>query len=1105
MRLQIHMSRQMLGGLLIILSCISVVSAKPICTVQVGAAGDTFNTSDLSGLRTSGSATFSLETQRSLELQSNKNALGEIRDLNTVPGGILVTSTFGIFFYNEMDGSLRTLWKEALGLTIFSRNVANGVLIAKSTSEFFLFRPETKDFVTVPSVPIERITRAVESQGDLLISATNGLFRYNSAAQRIEKIADEGKLIGPARAGTVDYFGTANGVLRIGPGSGRLGVHPVGEIQSIQRIGGELFFMGPGGIFVSRTSVDPADNHQFVDRIYLPRSEIGRFIPLQKSIVFMIGGVWERYDTEQRTTEIIETPPIGGFTVVTRGSDAFLIGDKSIMIYEDKGKRFVEVYHAAAGSPALKPQNVAYEHGVFFHEGKELIFLDRSEGHVATKLGNVERIVGGNDYVFAFKDGLMWTLDFNERSFKPIELPRVGEVFTGDHIDDGILITGSNGLFWFDFPSHSLEMLYQGNAGRLFAKGKVTDGYLIGTTKGLFEAVTRPLSMGKFVVTNEAHVLEAARSLAPAILRFGINHECGPDFRRDEIAIYSRSSDNEKWNPFKISEFEHVMTPKGVRFSVEPFRLPPGKLMLRAEIKRNGVTYIAGDQINLDIPRVPWEWVIENWRYVAFILTVVLVLINISLFIAARYSDRAWRLATDPSWGTAILRMPLLGIRHSRIVQLWILDRYVRSQVATAQGEVPYLPVPLRASSMLSGSEATTLWPEALFEQLGKPARIWVQGRAGMGKTALFHSLVRRHFGKFGTTAFSLYKRERMILVPIVARQFSHLNEEKTADWVFACIKQTLSIRGLGFEDVGLLRAVLRAGTLGVAIDGIHEVARAPAVLSFAAEYPDVPILVTSQSFTEGPFQVCTLPSGIQEFVNELCILYLGRAAGTAVGTRLHTSGLIQHLRSGYDVRLIVELARKDPVGVPLPDDRLHLYEAVIAEAWPDGEPRRETLEAAAWHLIAEREAREDNRLRADDISADLLDILESASTRAGRWVRLVQKVPGANEGTYEFVHDQMHAYLAAHWFARRTDISAMRRLLADAKGLRDRGLEGQRTTWAFVAAMLDRSSIEALWIDAHAKETPWPMLAQALADRASAEHWPLTLPPETRELGLVA
>jgi hypothetical protein len=162
-------------------------------------------------------------------------------------------------------------------------------------------------------------------------------------------------------------------------------------------------------------------------------------------------------------------------------------------------------------------------------------------------------------------------------------------------------------------------------------------------------------------------------------------------------------------------------------------------------------------------------------------------------------------------------------------------------------------------------------------------------------------------------------------------------------------------------------------------------------------------------------------------------------------------------------------------------------------------------LEAAAWHLIAEREAREDNRLRADDLSADLLDILESASTTAGRWVRLVQKVPGANEGTYEFVHDQMHAYLAAHWFATRTDITAMRRLLADAKGLRDRGPEGQRTTWAFVAAMLDRSSIEALWIDAHAKETPWPMFAQALADRASAEHWPLTLPPETRELGLVA
>ena len=126
-------------------------------------------------------------------------------------------------------------------------------------------------------------------------------------------------------------------------------------------------------------------------------------------------------------------------------------------------------------------------------------------------------------------------------------------------------------MFWFDLPSHSLEMLYQGNVGRLFAQEKVTDGYLIGTTKGLFKAVTRPLSMGKFAVTNGAHVLEASRSLAPATLCFGIDHECGPYFRRDEIVIYSRSNDNEKWNTLMISEFEHVMTPKGVRFSAEGF------------------------------------------------------------------------------------------------------------------------------------------------------------------------------------------------------------------------------------------------------------------------------------------------------------------------------------------------------------------------------------------------------------------------------------------------------------------------------------------------------------------------------------------------------
>jgi hypothetical protein len=284
---------------------------------------------------------------------------------------------------------------------------------------------------------------------------------------------------------------------------------------------------------------------------------------------------------------------------------------------------------------------------------------------------------------------------------------------------------------------------------------------------------------------------------------------------------------------------------------------------------------------------------------------------------------------------------------------------------------------------------------------------------------------------------------------------------------------------------------MLSKGTLAIAIDGLNEVARSQAVSAFAAEFPAAPLFVTSQEPGEPPFEVWRLPGTIAEHVDGLLTLYLGEQQGGVLAMRLRDSGLMQHLRSGYDVRLIIDLAEADPEGTNLPHDRIGLYDAAVAAAWPEGDDRLDKLQAAAWKLMSERGPNEDKRrLKPDeDAPKDLLEQLEAVRERSGRSIRLIRAAPPY----YEFVHDQMNAYLAACWFADRATVAIMKELLEATKIWQD-GLEAQRTLWGFVAVLLDRASLEALWNFA-GDDDRRAVLGRALAERAEREDWTLTRP----------
>ena len=148
-------------------------------------------------------------------------------------------------------------------------------------------------------------------------------------------------------------------------------------------------------------------------------------------------------------------------------------------------------------------------------------------------------------------------------------------------------------------------------------------------------------------------------------------------------------------------------------------------------------------------------------------------------------------------------------------------------------------------------------------------------------------------------------------------------------------------------------------------------------------------------------------------------------------------------------------------------------------------------LQAAAWTLMSERGPNEDKRRLKPDADApkDLLEQLEAVRERSGRSIRLIRGAPPY----YEFVHDQMNAYLAACWFADRPTAAIMKELLDATKVWQD-GLDAQRTLWGFVAAMLDQPRLEALWNFA-GDDDRRAVLGRALVERAEREGWPLTRP----------
>jgi hypothetical protein len=92
-----------------------------------------------------------------------------------------------------------------------------------------------------------------------------------------------------------------------------------------------------------------------------------------------------------------------------------------------------------------------------------------------------------------------------------------------------------------------------------------------------------------------------------------------------------------------------------------------------------------------------------------------------------------------------------------------------------------------------------------------------------------------------------------------------------------------------------------------------------------------VRLLVTSQAKSDESWELWNLPDDISELREQLLVRWLGDENGKALSRRLVAEHLSDFIISGYDLRLIADLASADPDHTPLPSDRISLYRAILA------------------------------------------------------------------------------------------------------------------------------------------------------------------------------
>jgi hypothetical protein len=457
-------------------------------------------------------------------------------------------------------------------------------------------------------------------------------------------------------------------------------------------------------------------------------------------------------------------------------------------------------------------------------------------------------------------------------------------------------------------------------------------------------------------------------------------------------------------------------------------------------------------------PETLWDTLVVAWRIIVASVTGLLALSFIVLLLLAHRSPRAFNLLSDAVWARW-LTWPFFVLRDVPSVQRWVLEPWFQAVRRGTPTNIPFLDPSV---SMIGSSPCEGL---ALLQQLLDSPRLWLHGRSGMGKSSVFAAWERAYFAAEAATKLkAAVRRYGFILVPLRVRYYAELPipdpRGRPESWVLEAVRRQLEQFGLATQDRALVEAMLRAGHIGLALDGTNEADRDLALAAFARQFPKTRLLVTSQALPRSlaqdeRWEVWELPADIDGLRDALLALWLGEKVGPTLSRRIVAEALSATIISGYDLRLLADLASHDPDRAILPADRVTLYRTMLARAiGPEGEPLRlEELKQLAWTMVTQRR----RRITPNDVVLLPVGTLQALEKEGVRIVRPI--------GTeHEFRHDQMRAFLATLWLIEETPgLLALQKVATDA-GAFALNRRDQEELWGFVAPLLTSPDLEALW-----------------------------------------